>query len=57
MAKRDPAINQRIQVTQGPMKGSAGYVVAKNYVQNFFVVGLESSGVKMNFRGQQLIYL
>lgn len=39
------------------MKGSAGYVVAKNYVKNNFVVGLESSGIKMNFQDRQLVYL
>ena len=56
-AKRDPAIGKRVQITQGPMKGSAGWVVAKNYVKGLFVVGLEFSGVKMNFEGEQLVYL
>ena len=39
------------------MKGSAGYVVAKNYVKRCFVVGLDFNGVKMNFEGEQLVYL
>ena len=39
------------------MKGSAGYVVAKNYVKNDFVVGLESIGIKMDCKDQQLVYL
>ena len=57
MGSQDPAIHKRVQVISGPMKGSAGYVVAKNYVQGIFVVGLESSGVKMSFDGTQLVYL
>ena len=57
MAKKDPAIDKRVQVIKGPMKGSAGYVVAKNYVRGCFVVGLEFNGVKMNFESEQLVYL
>ena len=57
MAKKDPAIDKCIQVIKGPMKGSAGYVVAKNYVRGCFVVGLEFNGVKMNFESEQLVYL
>lgn len=56
-AARDPAIHKRVQVIKGPLKGSAGYVVDKNHVMNVFVVGLESSGVKANFQGEQLVYL
>lgn len=39
------------------MKSSAGYVVDKNHILGFFVVGLEFSGVKMNFKGSELVYL
>ena len=57
MAKKDPAIDKCIQVIKGPMKGSAGYFVTKNYVRGCFVVGLEFNGVKMNFKSEQLVYL
>ena len=56
-AKKDPAINHRVRVIQGPLKGSAGYIITKNYTRGLFVVGLESSGVAMNFFGSQLVYL
>ena len=57
MAKKDPAIDKHVQVIKGPMKGSAGYVVTKNYVRGCFVVGLEFNGVKMNFESEQLVHL
>ena len=56
-AKKDPAINHHVQVVKGPLKGSVGYVITKNYTRGLFVVGLESSGVAMSFFSPQLVYL
>ena len=54
---QDQSINKRVQIIQGPLKGSAGWVVAKNYVRGHFIVGLEFSGAKMSFKGSELVYL
>lgn len=56
-AKKDPAINHHVQVIKGPLKGSAGYIIMKNYTCGLFVIGLESSRVAMSFFGPQLVYL
>ena len=55
--KWDQSINKHVQITQGPLKGCAGWVVAKNHIQGHFVVGLEFSGVKLNFKGSELIFV
>lgn len=64
-AKKDPAINKRVRIVNAPkegtrhhpMKGSAGYVIAKNHITGMYVVGLESSGVAMNIPAPNLVYL
>ena len=53
----DQSINKHVQIIQGPLKGSAGWVVAKNYVWGHFIIGLEFSGAKMSFKGSELVYL
>lgn len=39
------------------MKSHSGYVIDHNFVKGTFLVFLEMSGFKMNFEGNQLIYL
>ena len=56
-AKKDPAIDHCVQVVKGPLKGSAGYIITKNYTRGLFVIGLESSRVAMSFFDPQLVYL